>query len=350
MGTSTTSRVLVIIAAVIGVALVVYAIVSFRGTSSTTTTSGTTVTTGERPSITIATSTTLYVDPRTVQNRGDVGGGSSGGNGQTSGSTGSGVTPPAPASTRTTGGLFGSFFGRLTGRPDLPSGYTQSDLSQLYRAVRVNNVQAARAGGGGLFGGSGTVDTVTLRENIGSNDAPISITGWTLKSNRGSYKIGQGVRLYRTTSVPLESIVLRDGERALVVSGTSAVTTNFMVNSCMGYLSTRYTFAPQLPRSCPSVPKSDIETFTGACQDYILKLRTCAEGDVNDARIPANDTACRRYVGELTYEGCIKRRQNESGFLSGEWRVWSGDRFIDPLHDRVLLLDQNGKLVDWYVY
>ena len=55
-------------------------------------------------------------------------------------------------------------------------------------------------------------------------------------------------------------------------------------------------------------------------------------------------------MANLNYDGCVKAHQADTRFFTNVWNVWSGNRFLDPLHDRVLLLDANGKLVDWYLY
>jgi len=36
--------------------------------------------------------------------------------------------------------------------------------------------------------------------------------------------------------------------------------------------------------------------------------------------------------------------------LSHEWRVWTGHKFLDYYHDKLLLLDKNGLLVDLRQY
>ncbi len=289
-------------------------------------------------SITTSTQTTVYVDPakcplcNKVENTGGVD--------QTPVVTdGGGTTPVAPASS---GGIFSGIFSSTP--KDLPTGYTAKDLSGQFRKVRISGVQRYKATQ------TGVVDTVSLSENIGSSDAAINITGWKVQANQGSYAIQRAAKIYKTTGSALTNITLANGQSAKIYAGTSAVNANFMGNSCMGYLSSQYNFVPKLTGTCTKPTKNEIATFSGACQDYILKMKTCEAGNASDSRIPATDNACRSFVANLNYDGCVKTHQTDAKFLSNTWNVWAGKSFLDPLHDRVLLLDSSGKLVDYFLY
>lgn len=240
------------------------------------------------------------------------------------------------------GGFFSSLF---SGVPrDLPSGYTASDLSSQFRLVRISGVQRA-----GNYTGSG-VDTITIKENIGANDGAVNLTGMTLKSNQGSYAIQRAAKIYKTSGSALTNVTLANGQQANIYGGPSAVQANFMGNSCMGFLSSQYPFAPKLSGSCTRPTKNEIATFSGTCQEYILRMKTCEAGNPADSRIPADDNACRNFVSGINYDGCVKKNQANENFYTNVWNVWAGKSFIDPLHDRILLLDANGKLVDYFVY
>lgn len=250
-----------------------------------------------------------------------------------------GTAPSAPRS--------GSFFGSLfSGVPrDLPAGYAAKDLSPQFRKVRISRVTTYKGNAA-----ASNADTVVLTENIGSGDGAINVTGWRLQANQGSYAIQRAAKTYKTSGALLTNVTLANGQSARVYSGSSAVGANFMGNSCMGYLSSQYQFVPKLPGTCVRPTKNEIATFTGACQEYILRLKSCQAGDPDDSRIPAGDAACRNFVANLNYDGCVRTRQTDPKFFSNVWHLWSGREFLDPLHDRVLLLDANGKLVDWYLY
>ena len=95
---------------------------------------------------------------------------------------------------------------------------------------------------------------------------------------------------------------------------------------------------------------SEFATFSGACQEYILKMKTCEAGNAADSRIPSSDSACRSFVSTINYDGCVKKSQGSDSFFSDTWNVWANKDIFDPLHDRILLLDGNGKLVDYFLY
>lgn len=288
--------------------------------------------------------TTVYVDPAQcplcqANGNGGVLNPASGSNpDQTPNVTGEGASAG-----QSSGGFFGNLFSSTP--KDIPTGYTAKDLSGQFRRVRITGVRTYKG-----TAAATNADTVLLRENIGSGDSPVNVTGWRLQANQGSYVIQRAAKIYRTSGATLGNVTLANGQSANVYSGSSAVRANFMGNSCMGYLSTQYDFVPKLAGTCTRPTKNEIATFSGACQDYILKLKTCQAGDPNDSRIPESDPACRSFVAKLNYDGCVSTHQADARFFTDVWNIWSGDRFLDPLHDRVLLLDGNGKLVDWYLY
>lgn len=299
---------------------------------------------GELSNFTTSSQTTVYVDPSQCplcQRNGN------GGVLSDSGQGGAGQTPDVSGESGSNGGQSRGFLSSwISGVPrDLPTGYAAKDLSPQFRKVRISGVRT--------YSGSAAAnnaDTVRLTESIGSGDAAINITGWKLQANQGSYVIQRAAKVYKTGGSVLGDIALANGQSANIYSGSSAVRANFMGNSCMGYLSSQYSFVPKLSGSCTRPTKNEIATFSGACQDYILKLGSCQAGDPNDSRIPASDSACRSFVANLNYDGCVRTRQADEKFSTNVWNVWSGKPFLDPLHDRVLLLDGNGKLVDYYLY
>lgn len=289
--------------------------------------------------------TTVYVDPSQYPNwtpPAGSGGTTAGGEDMTPVAPeegGGGTTPVAPS-----GSLFPTWF---TSKPDdLPSGYTAKDLSPQFRKVRISGVtkvDTART--------TTNAPVITIKENIGASDAAVNLTGMRIQSNAQTLLIPRAAKVYKTTGAALTNVTLANGQSAIIIGSTSPVNANFMGNSCMAYLNSRYTFVPKLSGgSCQRPAKNDIATFSGACQDYILRLQSCQEGNPSDSRIPASDSACRTFVSKLNYDGCVDRNQTNANFSTNTWNVWAGKSLVDPLHDRVLLLDANGKLVDYYLY
>ncbi len=176
-----------------------------------------------------------------------------------------------------------------------------------------------------------------------------NITGWTVKSNKGSFSIPQAQEIYSFGGAQ-GNINLQSGDRVSFYS-TAGPKGNFRLNKCLGYIEDISPFTPPLPKACPYISRSEITNFSGACQEYALSLHSCQEPSANPP-IPLNDDACRNFLRKLNYVGCVEKYGKDNDFLSNDWRVWIGSQLniFDPLHDKVQLLDRNGKVIDEYVY
>jgi hypothetical protein len=222
---------------------------------------------------------------------------------------------------------------------DIPTGYTAAQLSPFFRKIRF----------GTLYAGSGSSYGQISLYDYANGKAAIDVTGWQIKSNRGGEYIPTAVNLYDPSGLTAATdILMKNGQTLNIYSDTSPF--NLRLNKCIGYMQNANHFNPALPSNCPYVDQSDIATFTGACQQYIYSLNSCALPNMNSISIPQNDYACRTYLDNLNYGGCFAKHANDSDFLSSEWRVWTGSNVIDSIHDTVLLLDRNGLLVDLNKY
>lgn len=222
---------------------------------------------------------------------------------------------------------------------DIPKGFTLEQLSPYFKKVRIGSVSP------GYFGGYGQVSLYAY-----TLDAPLNVSGWVLKANRGSLFVPKAVDVYDPSGLTPESdIVLKSGETVNIYSTTSPIGKNLHLNKCIGYLENVMTFNPQLSRSCPYISRSDVAGFTGQCQDYIFSLGSCKFPAPNPP-IAINDYACRAFLDTLNYRGCFDRYRTDADFLDREWRAWTGSRFGDDRHDRILLFDRQGLLADEYSY
>ena len=222
---------------------------------------------------------------------------------------------------------------------DIPTGYTEAQLSPFFHKIRFGSLSA-----GSVY----SYGTISL-QNSSNETSSIDVTGWQIKSNRGGEYIAQAVNLYDPSGLtPAGDIILKKGHVLNIYSNNAPF--NLRLNKCIGYIGNVNKFTPALPRNCPYVNQSDISTFTGVCQQYIYSLGTCSFPNTNSVSIPQTDYACRAYLDTLNYGGCFKKHVNDADFLSNEWRVWAGSNVIDSVHDIVLLLDRNGLLVDYRKY
>lgn len=177
----------------------------------------------------------------------------------------------------------------------------------------------------------------------------VDITGWSLVSNKNNFVITFGIKnLDFSKSFQESNIVLKKGDRVKIYSTYSPLGVNFALNKCSGYLNNGYFFVPPLEKNCPRPEKRDIAHLSGICQEYILKLDSCEIPKL--FQINNSDPACLGYLNKINYQGCFEKYKNASDFYTKEWRIFMGREILDDLHDKVLLFDRNGLLVDEYIY
>ncbi|MBI3588816.1 MAG: hypothetical protein HY093_00155 [Candidatus Liptonbacteria bacterium] len=222
----------------------------------------------------------------------------------------------------------------------IPKGFTAEQISLYFHKVRLSSVSA---------GSTYYYGTVVLTTSLKEKEA-LDVTGWQIKGRSGGQFVPQAIEIFEPLGLAQDwDIILRQNDYVGIYTSRSANGRNFRMNKCVGYLENTTHFTPSLPRYCPPPNRSEIENFSSRCYDYILSLDSCAVPRGNVA-LPNNDFACRDYLNTINYKGCFDRHRGDKDFLSHEWRVWSGSRFLDERHDKVLLLDSKGLLVDLYSY
>jgi hypothetical protein len=228
---------------------------------------------------------------------------------------------------------------------DIPAGFTTNQLSPYFHQVRFGGVSPSY---GSVYGGS--YGTITLYANPVVQSSTINVTGWQIKTNGGGEYIPQAIAVYDPSGLtPASDIQLKAGDQLSLYS--SSAPENLRLNECMGYFPGRIQFNPQLPDNCPYTDQSVYQNFTGACQNYIQSLGNCGSPNLADPRIPQTDYNCINYLeNNFTYLSCFNAHRTDPNFLSHQVWVWMGGSPLDQYHDRVLLLDRNGLLVDIYSY
>ncbi|MFA5870696.1 MAG: hypothetical protein WC842_02315 [Candidatus Paceibacterota bacterium] len=230
---------------------------------------------------------------------------------------------------------------------EAPLGYVESQLSPFYKQVRITGVNPPD------FFGDVTSELTISSDNLKS---PVMITGWNIRANLGgSVEIPRAVSDFSPYGGNTEGdIILAPGEYVRMYSWKSANGKNFRLNKCMGFLNQQISFSPSLPNDCPSIAQDKrIITFTGACQDFLRSLPSCRLPSENDLNryTGTNDIECRRIADQYTFGNCYDTNRFKSDFYSKEWRVWmNGGMRFDPKHDRLILFDKQGLVVDEYVY
>lgn len=181
-----------------------------------------------------------------------------------------------------------------------------------------------------------------------------NVSGWRIKTNGNEFIIPKAINLYNIfLAEALADIVLEPGHSVTIHFDISPIGKNFRLNQCTGYFNDQYKFEPALPNNCPVLQSSSYQHLAGWCQDYIRTIGSCELYDVNKVNSWGGDegTACRQFVTEnISMNRCFMDYSNKPDFLSKEWRVWAGTKFIDPLHDWIRLYNPDGRLIDEYIY
>lgn len=182
-----------------------------------------------------------------------------------------------------------------------------------------------------------------------SNTESVNLGGFTLQNKDGEiFTIPQGAGLPYTGRINAkENIMLKPGEKAMVITGKSPINTSFRPNICTGYFNFLYTFKPALPENCPAPDKeSGVDGENDACFLYLKTLPGCRAP--LPGGIPSNvNFSCREFIDErLSYAGCVEAHKNESGFLAGEWRVYleENEEIWSNIRESIKLFDRDGNL------
>ncbi|MCP6720175.1 MAG: hypothetical protein KJI72_02500 [Patescibacteria group bacterium] len=223
-----------------------------------------------------------------------------------------------------------------------PPGFSLSDLSPRYGEVDIRSVRRpSRIGQGGQF---------TLRAKT-SLEESVNVTEWRIKSNDGEI-ILRGARS-SFGPINITNIIIRPGTSAVVYGGTVSSIENIELNKCTGYLNNTYSPDPKLPNNCPRPSRSEVTAFSGDCQSFVLSLRSCEMPTTEDLNrfSGSDDVSCHVFLTRLNYQNCYNKYSRDSNFFSYGWRIWL-DQILpfDSSHDRLLLLDRQGLLVDEHSY
>jgi len=201
-----------------------------------------------------------------------------------------------------------------------------------------------------------SVDREYLEIRAGSMTEPILITDWTLEGRQGlDIAIGKGSYLVYSGQINSQDhIYLEPGGKAVIVTGQSPIGTSFRLNVCTGYFNQFQKFIPHLSEECPRVSEENPPFYPDACFDFVNRLSRC---DIpvnisleNQFKI-GND--CLLFISEkANYNGCVDAHKDDKDFYKKEWRVYlgRGEEMWSNKRDRIILRDQEGKIVDEVSY
>ena len=244
----------------------------------------------------------------------------------------------------------------IVGLPASQLRATKPGYSQYEGAIRISNVDRSSA--------SPKKEYITLRNGgyfgFGSTQIAVNITGWTIEnSKKEKYAIPKALNIPYIDADTVD-ILLPSGGEIYAVTGSSDIGMNFRENGCTGYLNQYYQITPPINGSCMDHQSSsqirsrflDIG-LSGECIDFVSSLPSCRIPTFtfeNSGKIGNN---CITYISQnISYNGCVKNYRNDKNFMRNTWHVFlnRSQKLFDPKHDRVILRDSQGLIVDQFEY
>ena len=265
------------------------------------------------------------------------------------------------------GGRFSGLGNVFTKQPSLPSvsaivppssqpKATRPGYSTYEGAIRISHVDRSS--------NTPKKEYITLKNGgyfgLGSTQIAVNITGWTIEnSKKEKYAIPKALNIPYIDADTID-ILLPPGGDAHVVTGSADLGMNFRENGCIGYLNQYYQFTPSLYGSCMDrQSSSQVRSrfldlgLSGECIDFVNSLPSCRIPTFtfeNSGKIGNN---CIEYISKnISYNGCVKNYRNDKNFFKNIWHVFLNrqQKLFDPKHDRVILRDNQGLIVDQFEY
>lgn len=220
------------------------------------------------------------------------------------------------------------------------SGVPSQKTTDASKRLSLNTVQARS--------GDPKTEAIEIRYFSTFEGQPINITGWKLKnSDNQTFTIDTGARLPFTGQVnPQTDVVLRPGESALVVTGVSPISTNFLLNKCIGYLTQFRDFGAVVNKQCPAPNNEpEVRKFGSQCQLYIRRLPSC----FTPMSTPFDlDRECKEYISQnINYSSCVDRHAGDNDFYQSKWVIYLGraHEIWNNDYETISIFDQSGNLV-----
>jgi len=193
-----------------------------------------------------------------------------------------------------------------------------------------------------------------MRITLSNSGSDVDISGWTLQSYTVKYSIPTGTNLYNPASPGASAdIIFKSGDYLTIIGQPSPIGANYRWNKCLGYLnySPSPTPTPNFDNNCPTPDNFEISNLSISCQNYVRTLWACQIPTSADITNYDLDSQCQNFItNRLNYSGCVNRYRYDSDFSSRNWYVYSGNNFLLPDHDKLILRDSQGAAVDFYSY
>lgn len=226
----------------------------------------------------------------------------------------------------------------------------ETSRSPYFGLVEIASVRGA--------GSSDPSDEYLTVQTTRKATSPLNISGWKIQSRKTFQEVAvpQAVTLFQqNTALKPEGVILAPNGYTIISSGHSPINYSFEVNKCSGYISQFTSFYPSLRTYCPypsKEPNNIPDNIANErCLDLIKSFPACKR--LVDPLPPEYTSECRQFFEtRINYEGCLTYHRNDADFFTGEWRLYAGRATSAwrPRKESLVLLDNNGKVVDTYAY
>lgn len=185
-----------------------------------------------------------------------------------------------------------------------------------------------------------------------SNTEAVNITGWKIEGKNDYIIMPTAVPLFRSNVINTEqNILLKPGQKAIIITGRSPLGVNFLINKCLGYLTQSQSFYPSISKECPSMKSEDWpSSLSDKCLDYIDSIPRCK---ANLSYPLGLTTSCVEVIKQkLGYNKCVDLHKNDADFYKSEWRIYlnRNDDLWKKDREEIKLIDGTGVLIDKISY
>lgn len=199
---------------------------------------------------------------------------------------------------------------------------------------------------------------VTIRNGsfLNRTEAAISFIGWTIESRKSGKIVIPPAEEIPMIDAGTQPIILPPGGEVIITSGATSFGRSFRENICTGYFTQNHPFTPLLA-TCAAIPfdaqKLLDAGYNSDCVDFVKGIAKCRVPAIPYEKSGRIGNACIEYItGTYSYTGCVTRFRDTKDFFKKTWRVFLNQPspLFDSRHDRVILRDNEGLIVDEFEY
>lgn len=203
-----------------------------------------------------------------------------------------------------------------------------------------------------------TKEYATIRNGSFFNrtEAVVSIDRWTIESRKSGKIAIPAAEEIPMVDAGTRQILLPPRGEIIITSGISTFGRSFRENACTGYFTQSHSFTPSLA-TCSAIPfdaQGLLDAgYNGDCVDFVKSISKCRIPNIPYEKSGRIGSACIEHItNTYSYSGCVARFRDEKTFFKNTWRVFLNQpsHIFDSKHDRIILRDSEGLIVDEFEY